>query len=188
MSVREFIDYSWMALGIFWIGMSIFTKPVARVQSSSERALHMVVALSGFVLLLDLSWHMGLLDEQLYPVSLAVAYFGCAVTVFGILFAIWARLYLGRNWSASVTVKQDHTLIRGGPYSMVRHPIYSGLLLAALGSAIAFARIRCFLGVLVLTAAFRFKSLVEERFMQEQFGAQYASYKHDVKALVPFIW
>lgn len=87
-----------------------------------------------------------------------------------------------------MTVKEDHELVRSGPYGLVRHPIYTGILLAALGTSLAYGRIRCFLGVLVLTVAFKTKSLLEERFMQEQFGTQYVSYKQDVKALVPFIW
>ncbi len=188
MSVLTLIDYSWLAIGILWLVTSILAKPAMRVQSVSSRATQALLSIAGFLLIFKSSWNLGPLNERIVPSSAAVDYLGCALTLGGILFAIWARFFLGTNWSASVTVKHDHTLIRRGPYSVVRHPIYTGLLLAALGTSLVFGTIRCFVGVVLLTVGFRLKSLLEERFMQEQFGAQYASYKHEVKALVPFIW
>ena len=101
--------------------------------------------------------------------------------------AIWARVALGRNWSGTVTIKQYHQLIRTGPYSVVRHPIYSGLLLALLGTALAVGETR---GLVALAGAFLmgiFKARTEERFMIEQFGSQYEDYRKRTKALVPFI-
>jgi len=187
-NIRTIIVYSWLAVGIFWLVTSLMAKPAVRVQSVSSRLLHLCLTALGFVLIFNTSWRLGPLDERLIPPTTGFEYFGCVLTLVGILFSVWARLYLGTNWSASVTVKQDHTLVRNGPYAVVRHPIYTGFLFAALGTAIAFGTIRCFVGVLLLTIGFRVKSLLEERFMQEQFGAQYLSYKQDVKALVPFIW
>ena len=110
------------------------------------------------------------------------------LVVVGIAFAIFARFALGGNWSGSVTVKQDHTLIRRGPYSIVRHPIYTGLILAFLGVAVIVGQLRGLLGVAVLFLSFWLKSRVEERFMQEQFGAEYRTYQHQVKGLIPYIF
>ena len=97
---------------------------------------------------------------------------GLLLVLLGIAFSIWARLELGGNWSSAVTVKQGHTLICRGPYTIVRHPIYTGLLLAFLGVAIIVGEIRGLLGVGVLSLSFWFKLRMEERFMLEQFGGR----------------
>ena len=105
----------------------------------------------------------------------------------GIAFAVWARHYLGRNWSGTVTVKQDHELIRSGPYRLVRHPIYTGLLLAILGTAVAFGEWRGLLAFALLTGSLLLKLRVEERFMGESFPNEYARYRAEVPALIPFV-
>ena len=89
---------------------------------------------------------------------------------------MWARVHLGRNWSGSVTVKEGHELIRSGPYRYVRHPIYTGLLAAVLGSAIASGTVRALLGLLIIAAALLRKLRVEERFMRETFPGEYQRY------------
>jgi protein-S-isoprenylcysteine O-methyltransferase len=104
------------------------------------------------------------------------------------LFAGWARLFLGGNWSSNVTLKQNHTLVQSGPYRIVRHPIYTGLLVALLGTAIALGELRCFLGVLLAAIAWKIKSVGEETLMVQQFGDQYARYREQVKGLVPYLW
>jgi protein-S-isoprenylcysteine O-methyltransferase Ste14 len=80
------------------------------------------------------------LDRQLFPVTVPIALAGLLVVLIGVGFTIWARFMLGTNWSNNVTVKEDHTLVRTGPYRIARHPIYSGILLGMLGSAIQRAR------------------------------------------------
>lgn len=187
-SIQTCIDYTWLAVLIVWVLASVASKPTVRTQSSGSRLLHIVLGIGGFVLVFDFRLKWGPLDARVLPATQALGYVGLALTIAGLLFAIWARFYLGTNWSASVTVKEGHELIRGGPYSIVRHPIYSGLLFALLGTAIAVVRIRCFIGLVLVAIAFKLKSLLEEDFMQQQFGAQYTSYKREVKALVPFIW
>jgi len=121
------------------------------------------------------------------PESVWAALAGLALTVIGVAVAIWARLILGTNWSAVVTIKQDHEIIRRGPYSIVRHPIYSGGLLALLGTAIAFGELRGLIGLALIFIAWWMKSRLEESFMEEQFGAAYARYRRDVKGLIPFV-
>jgi protein-S-isoprenylcysteine O-methyltransferase Ste14 len=127
-------------------------------------------------------------STRFVPSTLGWQSFGAALTVAGVAVAIWSRFYLGRNWSGTVTVKQDHELIRSGPYGVVRHPIYSGGLLAILGTAIYVGEVRG-LGALVLALiAWKIKSLHEESFMESEFGEQYLQYRQQVKALVPFVW
>jgi len=94
---------------------------------------------------------------------------------------------LGRNWSGLVTIKQDHELIQRGPYQLVRHPIYTGMLVGMLGTAFIYGIARCFVGVLAVGLAFWLTMQIEERFMLQQFGAQYADYRQHVRALIPFV-
>ena len=113
---------------------------------------------------------------------------GDVIAACGIAFAIWARLTLGGNWSGTVTIKEDHQLIRRGPYTLARHPIYTGILFGFLGSAIAMGSVASFVGVLLALLAFKRKSLIEERLMRSQFGEQYARYAQEVRALIPYVW
>jgi protein-S-isoprenylcysteine O-methyltransferase Ste14 len=124
---------------------------------------------------------------RLYPGIEGIAVFGMLMTLAGVLFACWARVVLGRNWSGVVQVKQDHELIERGPYRYVRHPIYTGLLLAFLGTAVAIGELRGFLAVVIVGVSFWRKLRLEERWMSEQFGTAYADYMRRVKALVPGI-
>jgi protein-S-isoprenylcysteine O-methyltransferase Ste14 len=113
---------------------------------------------------------------------------GAALVAAGLLLTVWARVQLGRNWSDVVTIKKDHDLVTAGPYRTVRHPIYSGLLLAVIGVAIAIGEWRGAAAVAVITWAFCWKLRVEERFMREQFGRQYEDYSGRVSALIPFVY
>jgi protein-S-isoprenylcysteine O-methyltransferase Ste14 len=123
-------------------------------------------------------------SQRTVPIVLA----GLLVALIGVAFSIWARLILGSNWSNRVTVKENHTLVRTGPYRIVRHPIYSGILVGMLGSAVQRGGIRCFAGVLICGLSFWLKTRAEERFMVQSFGKEYLQYCHTVKALVPFIF
>jgi protein-S-isoprenylcysteine O-methyltransferase Ste14 len=118
---------------------------------------------------------------------MAAYWLGLIMLAAGIAFAVWARHDLGRNWSGTVTVKQNHELIRSGPYRLVRHPIYTGLLLAILGTAIAFGEWRGLLAFGLLTGSLLLKLRIEERFMSESFPKEYARYRAEVPALIPFI-
>jgi protein-S-isoprenylcysteine O-methyltransferase Ste14 len=103
------------------------------------------------------------------------------------LFCAWARAILRTNWSARVTIKENHELVRRGPYQIVRHPIYTGFLIGLLGTAFVYGFTGCFVGVLVIGFAFWVKSQTEEQFMMQQFGEQYLQYKQQVRALIPYI-
>ena len=109
-------------------------------------------------------------------------------TITGVAFAIWARVTLGRNWSGMVTVKQDHELIRRGPYALVRHPIYTGIAFAAAGTVIFYGEIIGLLFMVAMLSVMLHKMIIEERFMTEQFGSAYTDYKNRTKAFVPFAW
>ena len=113
-----------------------------------------------------------------------------AVALAGLGFALtwWARLHLGRFWSAAVTLKADHTLIRSGPYGVTRHPIYSGLLLAVAATALLRDSLTGAIAVGLVAIGLIMKLRQEEEFLERQFGAAYRAYKCDVPALIPLLW
>jgi protein-S-isoprenylcysteine O-methyltransferase Ste14 len=111
---------------------------------------------------------------------------GLALVIAGLLFAIWARVHLGGNWSGTVTIKQGHELIRSGPYAYVRHPIYTGLLAALLGTTAASGTVHAAVGLAIIAVALVRKLRIEEAFMREIFPDAYQRYSAEVPALIPF--
>ena len=162
-------------------------KATARHESFASRMAHigpLVVAAALFwANHLPLPW----LYARFLPASALGFWIGTAIVAAGLAFAIWARVFLGRNWSGTVTLKEQHELIRGGPYRWVRHPIYTGLLFAFLGSAVALGQWRGLLAVLIVFVALWRKLRMEERWLTEMFGEQYARFRQEVAALVPFV-
>jgi protein-S-isoprenylcysteine O-methyltransferase Ste14 len=182
------IAAAWMAVGLVWLIASLTAKATVRAQSVGSRLLELLPVLAGFALLRINPGLAAWLAVRFVPASVGWQALGAAVTIAGVAVAIWARFYLGGNWSANVTVKQDHQLIRSGPYSLVRHPIYSGLLLAMLGTAIYVGELRGLFAVALAAIGWKMKSKREEAFMEGEFREQYARYRREVKALVPFVW
>lgn len=178
--------YVWLTLAAVWMITAMRAKTSVRTQPSAYRLLHIVIMAAAFALLFRHDARIGPLGSRIVASS-AAAYIGFALTVLGAAFAIWARLQLGTNWSAAVTVKQDHALVQRGPYRLVRHPIYAGLLIAMLGTALVFGETGCFLAVALSFAGFWWKTRMEEEFMTQQFGADYSQYQRSVKRLIPFV-
>lgn len=186
--IREWIELVWVGFLIVWAIGALTQKQVVRRESARSRLAHLFFAALIGVLLFDKRLGLGFMERPLVPKSAVFPYLGLALTVTGIAFAVWARVFLGGNWSGTVTVKKDHELVRSGPYALVRHPIYTGVLLALLGTAIVVGEGREFVAFGVAVLALCLKSRREEAFMMEQFGAEYAQYKQKVKRLIPFVW
>jgi len=104
----------------------------------------------------------------------------------GVAFAFWARVHLGRNWSPVPTLKEGHELITTGPYRLVRNPIYTGLLFALLGSALAYGLLY-YVILLVFTVVFVYRVFAEDRLMMQQFPNTYPAYRQKTKALIPYV-
>jgi len=179
---------AWMVAGIIWLVMAFSAKRALKRQAPGQRIAQIAVVALGFFLLFGRPRSFGFLAARFLTVSTAAAYLGFAFTLAGILLAIWARFFLGSNLSGTPMIKRDHQLIRSGPYLFVRHPIYSGLLLAILGTAIYIGEIRGLFALALAIIGLKWKSLTEESFMQEQFGSSYIEYKRHVKAIIPFVW
>ena len=110
---------------------------------------------------------------------------GIMLTAAGIAFAIWARRHLGKEWSADVTIRQDHKLIRTGPYARIRHPIYTGILLAMLGTALVVGEFRGLVAVAVTFVGFWRKAQTEESFLSQEFGVDFEEHKRRTGFLLP---
>jgi protein-S-isoprenylcysteine O-methyltransferase len=181
----------WIALGVLWAVLWLARlpgeRPAARSESAGSRLLHLALMALAFWLLFRKTPELGPLSSRILPDTPAVHIAGATITFAGLAFTAWARTILGRNWSADVTIRQDHRLIRTGPYRWVRHPIYSGLLLAMLGTGIYLGIVRGLAGTLIGLAAFWMKASLEEAFLTEQFGPEYLEYKKKVKALIPSV-
>jgi protein-S-isoprenylcysteine O-methyltransferase Ste14 len=177
----------WLAWFVYWIVMARAVKADRRQESPASRAGHLVPLVVAGLLLWLPTLPGGFLCGQVLPPTPTLYWIGVVVVAAGLGFTVWARVELGRNWSGIVTVKQDHELIRSGPYRWVRHPIYTGLLGGFLGSAIARDEWRGVLAVVIVFLALWRKLRLEERWMEETFGDAYRRYRSEVKALLPFL-
>ena len=126
-------------------------------------------------------------QAQLWQTPLALGVVTDCIVLAGAAFTVWARITLGRNWSAEVTFKQDHELIESGPYALARHPIYTGLIVMALGTAINDGRAIGFGLFVALCGGLWWKARQEERIMTRHFPDAYADYKLRVAAIIPFL-
>jgi protein-S-isoprenylcysteine O-methyltransferase Ste14 len=180
--------FLWFFIIAVWLGSLPFLKPTLHKQSGATRFEQAAVFATGLYLLFGSPANPDWFNQPVFAVTLPVALAGFGLAACGIGFSIWARLTLGENWSDVATIKQDHALVVRGPYRVVRHPIYSGLLVALLGSALQRGLVRSFVAVVVCAVGLWLKVSVEEHFMVVRFGEQYLRYRRRVSALVPFIF
>lgn len=197
--VRGGIAVAWTLWLAVWVAASARTKPVVHRESASSRIFYLSLILASIILLLlakatrlgtiiiasgaPASW----LYTRFIPYYPGVVWVGGPLVLVGMVFAVWARLHLGGNWSGSVTLKENHELVRTGPYRLVRHPIYTGMLLAVAGTACAIGQVRGVLGFALAFYALWHKSRIEERLMIDTFGESYRNYRTQVKGLIPFL-
>jgi protein-S-isoprenylcysteine O-methyltransferase Ste14 len=185
---ESFFPVVWVAFLVYWRIKAADTKTTQRLEPAAWTILRTLTFLIVIALLsiprIPLPW----LYRQLWPSSLSSFMVGAALTVGGLLFAVWARQHLGRNWSNAVTIKQNHELITTGPYALVRHPIYTGILSGFLGTAVALAQVRGVIGFVLIFLVLWTKLRMEEEWMRSQFGETYATYAHRTSALVPYLF
>src|SRR5580658_3285127 len=184
---KSFFPVVWVLFFVYWQIKAFNTKTTQRLEPVASRALRMIIFLIAIVLLSTTRIPLPWLYLQLWPAGFWPFWLGATVTVAGLLLAVWARVYLGRNWSRSVTIKQNHELITTGPYTLVRHPIYTGVLTGLLGTAIALSEVRGFVVLVLFFVAFWMKLRMEEQWMRSQFGEIYDTYANHTAALVPYI-
>jgi protein-S-isoprenylcysteine O-methyltransferase Ste14 len=184
---RHLIGLLWAAWALYWLVMAAGTKRTERREPLGPRLVYVLVGVIGAVLIASRALPgPQLINLRFWPRSALAYWGGVALLIAGIAFAVWARVHLGRNWSGTVTVKEDHELIRTGPYGFVRHPIYTGLIAGLVGTAVCSGTLHAALGAAIITAALIVKSRIEERYMRETFPGQYEKYAAEVPALIPF--
>ena len=186
--LRDLSQYLWAVLVVVWLIAAFRTKRTIRRQSSSSRLIQIGLVGAGAYLLFARYTGIHWLDRPAIPGTVNIAASGFALIVFGVGFSIWARLTLGANWSGTITLKEDHALIRRGPYRIVRHPIYTGILAALIGSALERGLRSSLIALPLCGLGFGLKIVTEEQFMAQRFGETYLQYKQQVKALVPFLF
>lgn len=177
--------YIWLAFYTVWLLAALRTKrAVERVDWGKRLSYTIPVALGYYCMF---SSHPGSvwMQRRVLPHNQELAIAAIVITVAGMAFAVWARWYLGSNWSSVPTIKEQHQLIRSGPYRLVRHPIYTGILLAMMGTFLAKGTIRGVLSVVLLWIGWQVKSRMEEQFMVRTFGAEYEDYRRTTGALFP---
>jgi protein-S-isoprenylcysteine O-methyltransferase Ste14 len=183
--VAYILDALWLILITYWAISAFGNKRSVYTQPRIQR----LVYLFGFLLVMFLIFHTQALEFQIFRRTIFTQIAGIILCADGIAFAIWARRVLGTNWSGVVTLKENHELIRRGPYRIVRHPIYTGIVLAALGTVLATVpTVQGPLCVLAIIIGFRLKSLKEEELMIRQFPDAYPAYKREVRAIIPFVY
>lgn len=185
--IELLIFFGWIVFLTFWALNAQRVKSTARNESSAARFFKYWLPLIVAVVLVQPIEGMqdSLIRLRFVPPTDWLPLLGVLLVWAGVLFCCWARVVLGRNWSAVVQVKQDHELIVRGPYRWVRHPIYTGLLMAFLGTGLAIGEWRALLAVVIVAGSFWIKLRLEERWMREHFGEAYVAYMARVKALIP---
>jgi len=178
----------WFIWIFYWFAAARNVKRTQRYESRLSRLSHTLPFAAGIFLFCASHRLGGPLFGLIVPRSELLYWLGVILTLTGFYITVKARIVLGRNWSGTVTLKENHELIQTGPYRYVRHPIYTGLILAFFGSAVALDEWRGVLAVLLIIIAFRIKLGIEERWMTDYFGPMYASYRRRTKMIVPFIW
>jgi protein-S-isoprenylcysteine O-methyltransferase Ste14 len=184
---RHLIPAFWFTWLAIWLVSARNTKR-ARTREPLRQALaNRIPVLLGAAMMASAAWLPMVLGERFLTGPAAPA-IGTVLVFGGLAFAVWARWQLGRNWSSAVTVKESHTLITSGPYRWVRHPIYSGMVLALFASALAIGEPRGFIGAALILAGFVVKLLAEEAYMRATFPRDYADYCRRTARLIPGVF
>ncbi len=178
-ALRLAIGALWLAFWIYWLITATGAKKGSRTRRARTPGLLIVIL--GFVVLRV----FGGANLAVHSVVLQVV--GVTLFVSGLGLAVWARIYLGRNWGMPMTQKDEPELVTSGPYHLVRHPIYSGILLAVLGTELA-VYASWFVVLLVMGAYFIYSARVEEGLMNVAFPITYPTYKAKTKMLIPFVF
>jgi protein-S-isoprenylcysteine O-methyltransferase Ste14 len=182
------IPVFWAAWLVGWIIAAIGIKRAQWRESRSTAIWNRFPVLVGTFLLVFPRWLPATLTYRFVPAGPNLPAIGTALVLLGLLFAGWARIHLGDNWSGAVTVKQNHTLIRTGPYRRVRHPIYTGMLTALFGTALAIGAAYGFIATALILIGFILKLQVEEARMRDTFPADYDDYSRHTARLIPGVF
>ncbi len=185
--VLGIVGFLWVAWLGYWLARARDVKVTRWREARLAEIRHRSPIWVAVFLLFFPRWLPRVLDRRFLPASDLLSIGAIFLVAVGLGFAVWARAYLGRNWSGSVTVKENHTLVRTGPYAQIRHPIYTGILIAFVGTALAIGEWRGIVAFFLVLVALIIKSRTEEERMRATFP-DYDDYRRQTAALIPFIF
>lgn len=184
---RYLIPAFWLVWLLGWTLAAFGTKRTQWREPGADAIWNRGPVILGTVMLLFPRWLPAALTYRFVPGGAELPVIGMLMVLLGLLFAAWARVHLGGNWSGTVTVKEGHTLITNGPYRWVRHPIYTGMLMALLGTALAIGAAYGFIAAGLILLGFIIKLLVEEARMRDTFP-EYDDYARHTARLIPGVY
>ncbi len=186
-SSRQWINALWILFGLYWFISALKRKKTKQRETWSQRFRYLLPLIAASYLLVRPEAHYGWLGARVVPASPAVEWIGVQLTAAGVAVALWARWHLGANWSGVITLKEGHELIRTGPYRTIRHPIYTGILLALFGTAVAIGEMRGLLAVAIAWLSFYWKARREESFLTQEFGEKFEAHAKQTGMFLPKI-
>ena len=175
----------WILLMLVWVVLMLGMKRAKKRERWDERLRYLLLLLVGAWLIFGTRSELGALNYRVLPNELVVWGIGLALTAIGVGIAIWARLSLGANWSGTVTLKNEHELVRKGLYRWIRHPIYTGIALGMFGSAIIRVYLIGLIGAGLILLGFYIKARKEESFLREEFGAGFEEHAQQTGMFLP---
>jgi protein-S-isoprenylcysteine O-methyltransferase Ste14 len=180
----------WIILGLVWAIAAPFSKKTIERESIFSRLSYSLpLAIVAWILYSPATRNLfPFLTDRIRAGNQAVWWTGVAIEYVGVAFTIWARATLGKLWSGTVTFKEGHHLVQSGPFAITRHPIYTGAIAAAFGTAMTDGAVRSFIAVLLIASGFALKLSKEETLMATHFGDEHRSYRARVRRLIPFVW
>jgi protein-S-isoprenylcysteine O-methyltransferase Ste14 len=180
-AVQLVFAVGWAAFWLYWL-VAAFSVKRGRVPWSRHLRIRVVIVVAVILLV-----RLGVFRGRGVNTDPWRAGLGLVLFALGLAFAIWARVHIGRNWGIPMTQKDEPELVTSGPYHVVRHPIYSGILVAGIGTAVALSWL-WLIGVVLAGIYFVYSATVEERYLTEELPDTYPAYKRSTKMLVPFIF
>jgi protein-S-isoprenylcysteine O-methyltransferase Ste14 len=188
MNPVSMIGYVWIAWFVSWGLAAGWSKPSVKQPAAGREVPYRIVVIVGILLLAGLYPHRFSSEIMLWRTGVALGWAMVILAVVGFLFMWWARIYLGKLWSSGVRIKADHRVVDTGPYRLVRHPIYTGVIVSGFATAVLRGTAAGFLGAALMTVSWYIKARMEEGFLREQLGAaDYDAYARRVPMLVPFL-
>jgi protein-S-isoprenylcysteine O-methyltransferase Ste14 len=184
MHPAQLLAFAWIAWIASWMLAAAWSTRTERRAPRRAELLYRAITIAGILLMV---YRLG--RRPAWPVGHDVAWALAWLAVAGMLFTWWARIHIGRLWSSGITRKAGHRIVETGPYALVRHPIYTGIIVAILATAAARARATSLAGAALIIVGFWLKARAEEQFLAEELGAEaYAAYRRRVPMLVPLPW
>jgi len=178
----------WVIWLVVWTAAAFFVKRT-RVKEPLRTVLYeRIPVIVGMVMLVRPQWLPASLTKRLFDEGSGLALGALGLVIAGMLFAYWARVHLGRNWSGEIIVKVGHTLITSGPYRWVRHPIYGGMTVALVGTALAIGAPYGFIAMALILYGFLVRVRLEEALMRDTFPAEYDRYSRHTARLIPGVY